>query len=55
MTEKREVYKCKKCGAIVAVLKGGEGDLSCCDTKMIEVTPDESKKFSFDLSRPGAP
>jgi desulfoferrodoxin-like iron-binding protein len=55
MTEKADVYKCDACGCIVNVLKGGEGDLNCCDKKMREVTPDEAKKLSFGLARPGAP
>jgi len=55
MSEKREVYKCLNCGAIVAVLKEGEGRLSCCNTEMAEVTPDEGKRLIHDLARPGAP
>jgi desulfoferrodoxin-like iron-binding protein len=55
MTEKREVYKCQKCQNIVAVLQGGEGELSCCEQKMVNVTPDEAKRLIHDLQRPGAP
>ena len=55
MTAKKEVYKCTTCGATIAVLIGGEGELQCCEAKMVEVTPNEAKKFIFDLSRPGAP
>lgn len=55
MSTKSEVYKCKGCGAIVAVLTGGKGELSCCDQKMVEVTPDKAKKLIHDLSRPGTP
>lgn len=55
MTEKSQVHKCEACGAIVTVLKGGTGELACCDRKMIEVTPDDAKKLTFDLQRPGAP
>jgi superoxide reductase len=55
MSEKKGVFKCQKCGAIVAVLQGGEGELSCCGDKMAEVTPDKAKKLIFDLQRPGTP
>lgn len=55
MTRKAGVHKCAACGCIVSVLKGGDGDLTCCGEKMREVTPDEAKKLSFGLSRPGAP
>ena len=55
MTSKRQVYKCALCGATIAVLVGGKGELHCCGEKMAEVTPDEAKKFTFNLSRPGAP
>ena len=55
MTAKADVYKCEACGCIVNVMKGGKGDLSCCDKQLREVTPDEAKKLSFDLARPGAP
>lgn len=55
MTRKAGVHKCTECGCIVSVLKGGDGDLNCCGKKMREVTPDEAKKLSFGLARPGAP
>ena len=55
MTEKSDVFKCEMCGSIIAVLKGGQGDLKCCDKAMSDVTPDEAKRFIFDWSRPGAP
>jgi desulfoferrodoxin-like iron-binding protein len=55
VTEKRQVFKCGKCGAIVAVLQGGKGTLTCCEAEMREVTPDDARKLSFDLQRPGAP
>ena len=55
MTTKSEVYKCKVCGAIVAVVNGGKGELACCDQKMAEVTPDKAKKLIHDMTRPGAP
>ena len=54
-TQESAVYKCDQCGCIVSVLKGGDGDLVCCGQNMREVTPDEAKKLSHDLSRPGAP
>lgn len=34
MAEKLQVYKCEKCGNIVEVLHGGEGDLVCCGENM---------------------
>lgn len=60
MTEeisKQEVYKCGKCNIIVAVLQGGESEtgLTCCDSKMIEVTPDDAKAMTFGMWEPGAP
>jgi desulfoferrodoxin-like iron-binding protein len=55
MTRKSDVHKCEQCGCIVSVLKGGDGDLTCCGKQMREVTPDEAKKLSFGLARPGAP
>ena len=55
MTEKSDVFKCELCGSIIAVLKGGQGDLKCCDKAMSNVTPDEAKRFIYDWSRPGAP
>ncbi|MGD8251454.1 MAG: desulfoferrodoxin FeS4 iron-binding domain-containing protein [Desulfobacterales bacterium] len=55
MTQKRQVFKCLTCGMVVAVLKGGDGELVCCGQSMDEVTPDEAKKLTFDLQRPGAP
>jgi desulfoferrodoxin-like iron-binding protein len=55
MTRKSDVYKCGECGCIVAVLKDGEGDLNCCEHKMLEVTPNEARKLTRDMARPGAP
>jgi superoxide reductase len=55
MTAKSEVYKCEVCGAIVAVITGGKGELSCCEQKMAEVTPDDAKTLIHDITRPGAP
>lgn len=34
MTTRNDVYKCVVCGNIVAVLTGGQGVLTCCDTPM---------------------
>ncbi len=34
MAEKLEIYKCEKCGNIVEVLFGGEGELVCCEEPM---------------------
>jgi desulfoferrodoxin-like iron-binding protein len=55
MTAKSEVFKCEVCGAIVAVITGGKGELSCCSQKMSEVTPDKAKKLVHDIARPGTP
>lgn len=55
MTTKSQVYKCKSCGCIVAVITGGKGDLTCCDEKMNEVTPDKAKKLIHGMARPGTP
>lgn len=55
MTSKSQVFKCNVCGAIVAVITGGKGELVCCDEKMREVTPDKAKKLIHGMTRPGAP
>ena len=55
MTRKSDVYKCDECGCIVAVLKDGQGDLNCCEQKMMEVTPDDAKRLTHAMARPGAP
>ena len=55
MTTKSQVYKCTVCGAIVAVISGGKGELACCDQKMVEVTPDKAKKLIHEMARPGSP
>ncbi len=34
MSEKLQVYQCSKCGAMVEVLQGGGGTLTCCRTPM---------------------
>lgn len=34
MAKPMEVYKCMKCGNIVEVLHGGDGDLVCCGEPM---------------------
>ena len=55
MPDKSDVYKCESCGNIVAIIKSGDGDLKCCEEKMVNVTPDEAKRLTYGLSRPGAP
>jgi superoxide reductase len=35
MTEVKEVYRCKVCGNVVEVLRGGKGILVCCNEPMI--------------------
>ena len=54
---KKEVHKCSKCNIIVAVLQGGESatGLTCCGSKMIEVTPDEAKSMTYGMWEPGSP
>ena len=34
MAERKQVYKCEVCGQIVEVLKGGVGQLVCCNVPM---------------------
>ena len=34
MAEQKQVYKCEVCGQIVEVLKGGVGQLVCCNVPM---------------------
>ena len=55
MTDKSQVFKCNVCGAIVAVVTGGKGELTCCDQPMVEVTPDKAKKLIHGMARPGSP
>ena len=47
MAAKLEVYKCEKCGNIVEVLHGGQGELVCCGEPMVLLkasTTDEGKE-----------
>ena len=37
MAEKGQIYKCEACGNIVAVFHGGEGDLVCCGSDMVQM------------------
>ena len=37
MTELNEIYKCEKCGNIVAMVHGGPGQLICCAEPMIKM------------------
>jgi len=55
MTKGSQVFKCTVCGAIVAVITGGKGDLVCCDQKMVEVTPSDAKKLIHGMVPPGTP
>ena len=34
MTERKQVYKCEKCGNIVEMLHAGDGELVCCGDPM---------------------
>jgi len=47
MAEKLEIYKCMRCGNIVEILHGGDGELVCCGEpmkKLIAKTADEGKE-----------
>ncbi len=47
MTQKKQIYKCMKCGNIVEVLHEGEGELVCCGEPMklfTENTSDGAKE-----------
>jgi len=47
MTERKQIYKCMKCGNIVEVLHEGQGQLVCCGEPMklmVENTSDGAKK-----------
>lgn len=47
MAEQLEIYKCEKCGNIVEVLFGGDGELVCCEEPMklfVENTVDAAKE-----------
>ncbi len=55
MGKKGDVFKCLKCGQIVAVLQDGDGELVCCGEKMIDVTPDEGKRLIHQFQEPGTP
>jgi superoxide reductase len=47
MAERLQIYKCEKCGNIVEVLFGGQGELVCCEQPMklfIENTVDAAKE-----------
>ncbi|HLV31678.1 MAG TPA: desulfoferrodoxin [Chitinispirillaceae bacterium] len=39
MIEKKSVYKCNKCGAVVEALWNGEQTISCCNTPMVKLEP----------------
>ncbi len=47
MAEKLEIYECKVCGNIVEVLRGGQGELVCCEQpmeKLVAKAADEGKE-----------
>lgn len=47
MASKLEIYKCMKCGNIIEVTHGGDGELVCCGEpmkKMAENTTDAAKE-----------
>ncbi|NOQ23012.1 MAG: desulfoferrodoxin [Candidatus Aegiribacteria sp.] len=37
MTERMEIYKCKICGNIVEMTRGGAGELVCCGQPMVKM------------------
>lgn len=55
MGKKSDVFKCLKCGQIIAVLQEGDGELICCGEKMVNVTPDEGKRLIHQFQEPGTP
>ena len=47
MTEKLQIYKCEKCGNIVQMLHGADGELICCGEPMklyLENTVDAARE-----------
>ncbi len=47
MAEKKQVYKCSKCGNIIEVLRGSSGVLFCCGQPMLrlpEKTADSARE-----------
>jgi superoxide reductase len=47
MAERLEIYECKVCGNIVEVLRGGQGELVCCEQpmeKLVAKTADAGKE-----------
>jgi len=42
MTQKKQIYKCMKCGNIVEVLHEGAGELVCCGEPMKLLTENTS-------------
>ena len=56
MTKKKEMYQCMKCGNVVEVLKGGDGDLVCCGEPMQRMSQEEATPFLTPPEmKPGAP
>ena len=45
MAAKGEVYRCTLCGHVVEVKQDGEGDLSCCNMPMEELSDREAQNF----------
>jgi len=43
MIEKKEIYKCEKCGNIIEVVHGGKGTLVCCGVDMIKFNEKEAE------------
>lgn len=39
MSNQFEVYKCSVCGAVIEVLRGGAGELVCCEQPMKNMIP----------------
>jgi len=38
MARQLEIYECKVCGNLVEVLRGGAGELVCCNQPMVKLT-----------------
>ena len=55
MPKKADVYKCESCEMVVTILKDGKGPLHCCGKEMRKVTPDEAKRLTYGMQRPGTP
>ncbi len=55
-TERQEVYRCETCGGMVVVLRGGPGELRCCEAPMalVKAADIEAVPEASDLLNPPA-